>query len=525
MSVCFQRFVFWSGAVAFAAALTGCASLSPPVTHAEVAGFAAKLVDDLGVLPEPVNGPITVDDAVGRAVRFNQAIRAKELEAALSDARVRAQSGAMLPSVVAESDYYRRDRPMASHSNQSSTYASSSDLGNVSRDMALSWNILDFGLSYVRTRQSLDKALQQHEELRRVRARIVEETRSIFWRAVALEKLTPALARLDREVGDAIRLSRQAAQDLQVDPMTQITFQRDMLNLQRDLNQLDSGLAGATDQLKVLIGLPAIERLPLSSQRRSVSLPEVNESAEDDARIALSQRPEIRQHMYDLRITQDEVKATILQVLPGITLSRTFASDSNSFLLHSNWISWGARIAGNLMNLVRLPNDLDAIEAQKIVHRQNALATAAAVVMQVQVARARMAVLHRAYRDAERFTDAQRQLLLQVQTATKLGKVGQQALTREKLATLQAEVRSILAYADLHAAYAAYATARGDDLLVAGGPAAGHSNRHLFGGPAIGDAGQFYIVSSCPGRIMADRPCAENAFVPIPSVTREVVNH
>ena len=326
MSVGINRIAFWPAAVVCAAALTGCAALSPAVTQTEVSGFAAKLADDLAVVPEPVTAALTVDDAVARAIRFNLTLRAKELEVALADAKVRAQSGAMLPSIVAESDYYKRDRPMASRSNQSGTYSSSSDLANTSRDLALSWNILDFGLSYVRTRQSHDKALQQYEEARHVRARIVEETRSIFWRAVALEKLTPALTRLDREVGEAISLSRRATQDLQVDPMTQITFQRDMLNLQRDLNQLDSSLAGATDQLKISIGAPALDRLPLSSRRRTASLPEVNESADDDVRIALSQRPEIRQHMYDLRITQDEVKATLLQVLPGVTLSRTFAS-------------------------------------------------------------------------------------------------------------------------------------------------------------------------------------------------------
>ena len=258
MSVGSKRIAFWPTAAVCAAALTGCASLSPPVTQTEVSGFAAKLADDLAVVPEPATAPLTVDDAVARAIRFNLTLRAKELEVALADAKVRTQSGAMLPSVVAESDYYRRDRPMASRSNQSGTYSSSSDLANTSRDLALSWNILDFGLSYVRTRQSNDKALQQYEEARHVRARIVEETRSIFWRAVALEKLTPALAWLDLEVGEAIRLSRLATQDLRVDPMTQITFQRDMLNLQRDLNQLDSSLAGATDQLKVSIGAPAL---------------------------------------------------------------------------------------------------------------------------------------------------------------------------------------------------------------------------------------------------------------------------
>ena len=51
-------------------------------------------------------------------------------------------------------------------------------------------------------------------------------------------------------------------------------------------------------------------------------------------------------------------------------------------------------------------------------------------------------------------------------TAVKLGKIGRQALTREKLSTLAAEIRTILAFADLNAAAAAYATSKGEVLLA-----------------------------------------------------------
>jgi outer membrane protein TolC len=463
MSVDCSRVVSWICALACAMGLTACAAISPPLTNTEINAFTVTLTNDLNAPSLPTNGTITLDDAVARAIRFNHSIRAKELEAAVAEAKVRADSGDMLPSIVAETDFYRRDRPLLSRSNYSTGFATSSDTKTVSRDIALSWNILDLGLSYVRAKQGIDKAHQQQEESRRVTARIVEETRSLFWRAIALEKLAPALGRLDREVNEALKLSRLATQDLQIDPMAQITFQRELLNLQRDLNQLDAGLSGTTDQLKVSIGLPVTDKIKLVGTPSLITMTTLNDSAESDVNTALNQRAEIRQHIYDLRISADEIDATILQLLPGITLSRNFAKDSNSFLYHSNWISWGTRIAGNLVNLIRLPAELNLINAQSAAQRQNALATAATVVVQVHMARARIVTQRRAYRDAERFAQAQRQLLNQVQVAVRLGKVGQQALTREKLASLQANVRAILAFADLHAAYAMYATARGDD--------------------------------------------------------------
>jgi outer membrane protein TolC len=510
MSVGLSRITSLFCAVASAMALTGCAALSPPASEPEVAGFAARLIDEITATPEPLVGTLTIDDAVARAVRFNYTIRAKELEAALADAKYRTQGGGMLPSIVAESDYYGRDRPALSRSDQSTNYSTSSDIKSVSRDIALSWNILDFGLSFIRTKQGIDKAHQAHEEARRVTARIVEETRSIFWRAVALKKLTPAMAALDREVSEALRLSRQAEQGLQIDPMAQVSFQREMLNLQRDLNQMDAGLAGATEQLKASIGLPMAHHLALNSHRQTSKLPRLNDAADDDIRIALNQRPEIRQHIYDLRISADEIDATILQILPGVTFSRTFASDSNQYLYHPNWVSFGTRIAGNLVNLIRLPSDLDAIDAQILAHRQNALATAATIVVQVHMARARVAVQKRSHRDAERYAEAQRHILQQVRASVKLGKVGQQALAREKLSSLLADVRAVLAFADLHAAYAAYATARGDDALQPDQQAPKPSV------PAAVkvDASRFLVAGDC----QQHTTCVDHPITPVPSL-------
>lgn len=462
MSVGLCRTLAAALSIALVGLLAGCTALTPPVSDAEVADFTAPLARELASVQEPPAGVLTADDAVDRAVRHNQALRVKELEAALSVAKVSVQAGAMLPSIVAESAYYRRDRPMLSHSSGSPVYSTSADPRSISRDIALSWNILDFGLSYVRSRQALDRAWQAQEEARRVAMRIVEETRSTYWRAVALQKLQPEVKRLDREIAAMLALAGKAAADTQLDPMVSINYQRDILNAQRDLNQLDIALAGATDQLKQSVGLSSMPTLHLDRFHAGVKLDKPTESAEDDIAIALAQRPEIRQSMYDTRITSDEVYATILQVLPGISLNRTFSQDSNSFLLHSHWISWGAQVAGNLIGLLRLPANLDSVEAQQAINRQSALATAAAIVMQVHVSRARVAVQLRAYRDAVRFARAQRQLLDQVRISVRVGRASQQALLREKLAMLLAEVREIVAFADVQAAWAAYRSARGD---------------------------------------------------------------
>lgn len=446
--------------------LCGCATISPPVTEAQVTEFSARLNSELSMSSRPNSGPMTVDDAVASAIANNETARAKELETILAEAKATAQIGAILPKLLAESDYYRRDRPQMSRAAESQTYSTSFPTTSISRDITLSWNILDFGLSYIRYRQGLAKAHQQHEEMRRIRARIAEETRSTFWKAVALQYLAPAMARLNREVESALVLAQDASQNAMIDPLNSINYQRDILNLQRELNQILSSIAGSHEQLKQLTGLQGSSELRLDSSRHTNRIGLVLSSTQLDVAAALGRRPEIRQHMYDLRITQDEIDATILQVLPGVTFTASSSSDLNPLLLYASWASWGAKIVGNLMSIARLDADLDVVDRQGRLHRQSALATAATIVMQVHVARARMAVEHRNYRDAQRFADVQRRLLAQIRTAVESGKAARQAVTRERLATLLAEVRAMLAFAELQAALASYATAKGDDPII-----------------------------------------------------------
>jgi hypothetical protein len=105
-----------------------------------------------------------------------------------------------------------------------------------------------------------------------------------------------------------------------------------------------------------------------------------------------------------------------------------------------------------------------------------------------------------------------------VAAAVKLGKLGQQALTREKLATLQADVRGILAFAELHAAYASYATARGDELPDAAPPVSETAAHGPVVRPVKADIGQFLILDPCLSSSAGRKACHDEPPGSIPSL-------
>lgn len=461
-----MRHLLLVGSVPAVAAIQGCASLAPPLREAEVAGYTMRLAEALAAESPPIVGRLTAATAVERALRLNYDLRASTLEAELAEQRARVEAGGMLPEVLAQSERYRRNKPHLSRSSQSYGYSGSSDLATLSNTIALSWNVLDFGLSYIRTRQTENEAGKKWEETGIVAGRIIEDTRLSYWQAVALHTLTPRLARLDTEVAKAMDMSRRAEADRLLNPRDSISFQRDTLNLRREINDLFSQIAGADERLKSLIAAPAGSKLELDAKRSLDGLRLPRSSLSEDVMRALTQRPEIRQHIYDLRITADEVNAAVLRVLPNLSLNEAFNTDSNSFLLSNNWVSWTSTLAVHLIELVRLPAKLESIEHEQQVHRARMLAAAATIAMQVHVARARIGVELRAYRDAEEFAKAQKQLQRQTFSAFKAGRIGEQVLAQDDAAALLAEIRAILAFGELHAALAAYEVSLGEQVMT-----------------------------------------------------------
>lgn len=442
-------------------AVAGCSNLAPPVDGPQLELYTGSITEELVQSSPPVDGRLTADEAVRRAVAFNQQVQAARFEAAIEDAKARVERGELLPDVIADSEYYRRSKRSFSRSNRSTEYSTSSDLATLTRSIELSYNLLDFGLTLIRMRQAGDKANYKYEEVRRVALQISEETRGAYWRAVALQMLLPRIDKVTPHVNEALRLSGLAMQDVALDPVHFINFQRDLLNTRRELNDVFAGLAGSEHQLRNLANIMSPDPLVLEDHRNEAGIALPPRTGAEDVALALSLRPEMRQNFYEARITEQEVHATILNMLPGATLTQSLTGDSNSYLLHGNWIGWSARIAANLIEIVRLPDKLDAVDAQQEANKRNAMVAAAAIAMQVHVARARLAVEHAVYRDAEDFARNQATLLQQVKNQVLAGKLPEQMVAREELSTLLAQVRAIVAYGELEAAYAAYRSALG----------------------------------------------------------------
>lgn len=449
--------------------LAGCALSPTPFAEADLQVQAAARLERAATIRTPVSGTLTLPEAIQRAVQHNLDHQVEIYDIALRQAEIGTATAAMLPSLIAGASATRRDNVPASSSfnvltNTQNFGASTSQDQNLrTGDLALSWNILDFGLSYVRARQTADKVLIAKENRRRVVHKLVEDVRTAYWRAYAAQHLHQRMVGLERRTQAALARSLKAASDRETSPVTAMTYRRELIEIQRSVRELHRELVSAKIQLATLINELPSATFRLAPPKGSGVGPEFTRPPSELIAIAMERRPELREISYRRRINAHELDAALLELLPGIQLFVGPNYDSNSFLLNEHWVSWGAKASWNLIRLFQYPLKREVIESQDALLEQRDRAMALTVMTQIHVSRARMAVMARELETAKNYATTQSGLLHHIRAEYSANRVSEQTLLREELNDVVGHIRKHLAEANLQSARAALAAAVGVD--------------------------------------------------------------
>ena len=453
--------------------LSSCAIKPIPLTTGEV---RSRVKADRAVLTkdqEPLSGPIDLYEAMARALKYNLDARVELMHKMLAQTQLDLSHYAMLPRLAANAGFDGRNNFSGGvgHSlisGQDNLEPFTSSEKNVfSADLSLSWNVLDFGLSYIRAKQASDDVLIAEEERRRVANRVMQDVRTAYWRAVSAERILPSLNMLDEWVKIALEKSQAIQNERLSTPLVPLQYRLDLLNTQRYVQQLFRELSTAKLQLAALINLP-----PDQEQEMSLMVPEreagmlnlpLDMAVLEDR--ALAARPELRMIDYRRRINARETKAAILEMLPSLNLQAGGNYSSNEFLFHQNWAAYAARTSWNLLNIFRYPARAKTIEAQdKVLHTQN-LALTMAIMSQVHISVAQVAQAKNETSTAKLYHDTQSQISEQTRLSWRAARLSEQTVLRERVNQVAAQLRYDAAEAELQTAWAWLLTAVGEDVL------------------------------------------------------------
>ena len=419
---------------------------------------------------EAIGRTVDLYEAMARALKYNLDHQVEAAEQALRQRELDLSHYSLLPGLVAGSGYASRDKVNASSSQnaetgvQSLATSTSQDRRLRSADIVLSWNILDFGLSYVRARQAADKVLIQRELRRKVTLRILEDVRAAYWRAASAQELLGRIAHVETLARSAEADAQRQFSERETSAITALTYERELVEIQRSLGDLRRELETALIQLGALMNVRPGDRFRVATHRRGIAPPPAGKMSEL-IHSAVMNRPELREVEYRKRINEQEAHAALLELLPGAQLLAGANFDSNSFLLHDRWLNWGARASWNLMKVFAYPARREVVEAQDELLDRRSLAVTMAIMTQVYASRARYAGALRDHRTAARYRDVQHNLLSQIRKEAAAGRVARQTLVREELNAVVADARLDLAYAAAQGALANLKTSLGIDAI------------------------------------------------------------
>ncbi|MCK0129259.1 TolC family protein [Erythrobacter sp. F6033] len=440
--------------------LGACTTVPEPFTPAELNETATSNFQRVDAEQEPVSAPIDLYEAMARSLKYNLDYKVELMEIALRDRELDLQRYDMLPQLVASAGYGGRNNFAGASSlslitrRQSLEPSTSQERDLFTADLALSWDVLDFGLSYVRAKQGADEILIAQERRRKVANRVIEDVRSSYWRAVSAERLLTKLQELEGSVSTTLENSERLAERRLSAPLTALTYQRELLEIQAQIRKLQRELVVAKAQLAALMNLRPGTQFSLVLPDRTTELPAVQYAGEDMMMTALLNRPELREVSYRQRINSRELDAALLSALPSFRGILGVNVNSNDFLFNNNWVNYGAQASWNVLNLFRLPAHKKAVRAQDDLLEQRELALTMAVITQVHVSRARYGHFSQELETASRQMAVQDKILGQIRSGYKAGAMSRQTLLREEMNTLVSEVKYDIAYAEAQNAYA-----------------------------------------------------------------------
>ncbi|WP_431855227.1 TolC family protein [Azospirillum sp.] len=372
--------------------LGACAVAPDPIRPEQHFARAQADVGALYANQPPITGPLTQHEAVARALKYNYDHQLALTEAALQDRQFDVAVLNMMPRLAASAGYTGRNNENASSSlsiltrRQSLEPSTSQDQHRRTGDLAFSWNLLDFGVSYFQARQQADRAMIAVERRRRVVNNIVKEVRSAFWRAGTAQRLLPRIDPLMREAEKALAANTQIEAEALAPVMQTLEYRKNLLQVISQLRRLRSELSVAKAQLAALINVPPNTAFTVEEPPNA---PEVPRSLSVDVAtlemMGLSQRPELREEAYQERVDRNNLYKEITRLLPGLSLLGSLNFDSNSYLVNNLWAEAGVRATFNLVNLISAPATINAAETQIEVAKTRRMALSVAVLTQVNV--------------------------------------------------------------------------------------------------------------------------------------------
>lgn len=435
---------------------TGCGTHNPTtdvnLRKERSASFQDLMVKDAAI--EPVQTSMTLSMAIARAVKYNLDHRVKMMETAVAQEQLSLARMSYLPEVTAMAGYSSRNNEPGAISRSLATgdvsleYSTSQEKDHTITSLRGAWDVIDFGLTYYSVSQKTDEILIAQEQRRKVVQNIIQDVQEAYWRAYIAQELLGQVNAIATESDQALVRFKSLANTGKVDPKEGLGEQRELLQIRYNMRNLQEQLSQGRIHLNALLNLPPGTEYHLEAVSRE-SLPTITPNVSKLETMALMNRPELRIEDSKLKISQADVKKSVLEMLPHVEFWGELTDDTNEYLYNESWNEVGVQVSWNLLGAAQGLGKHGVYEAEEDLAEARHRALSMAVLAQVHLAVNRYGIALAKYEDASQLEDVSGKLSKMLQKdSQRVGKMGFDRI-RANLQATSSKMEGMLAYAEV----------------------------------------------------------------------------
>ena len=415
--------------------------------------------------------------AIAFGIKHNSNQRVQQLESVISEREQLINGFELLPELSANAGYKTLNElnPSTSSSYNPETdtfkpivlnntaYSVSEDLETTSGSGGITWNALDFGLSYVRAAQGADKMLITQELKRKATHNLVREIINAYFKAYSAELALSKIKDLKERSREALQDSAYIEELLVASPMDALFYQKELLDILKVLSEQERALINAKVELSVLMGIPLNRKYKLIKTRQPLT--EVNLDLESMEELALNLRPELMESRYQSRIARNEVRASIMSAMPTLSFTRNWSYSDSSFLYNESNYDYGANIGFNFISMFSAPARIKNSKTTREIEEERRMSLYMTVLSQLHIALSEYSQNYQDYSMARHYEDVANRIFYQTLQGEQAASFGEIETIREEVSLLVASLKKESAYANLQYGIAKVLTSIGLDYV------------------------------------------------------------
>ena len=435
----------WLMATLACLVLAGCASTSPqPFKEQDVDAQNISDRQKASAQSTPVTGPLSLQEAMARALKYNLQQRVRLLEEALALKQLDVNQLDMLPYLLAKAGYSSRDNDRLSLSRDiatgavSTTQAVSQDRTHTVSQLGLSWSLLDLGIGYYNSQQQANRVLIASERRRKAMHLLMQDVRSAYWRAASAQALQEKVQKTIEAAEDALRDARRVEQARLRNPLDSLRYQRQLLESLRLLESINQELSSAQIELAALINAPVAERIEViqpnwgkpKSKILALSVTEMES-------MAVKQNADLMEERLNVRNAVIETKKVLARLFPNLSFSYGVNYDTDNFQVNNRWNEAGVQLSFNLFNIFTADMQNKLAAAGVTLAEQRRITALMTVIAQVHLARLGLVNATAQYNRSEEIWQTDRKLAEHIAKR-------EEAQTQSRLERVSSETSAIL---------------------------------------------------------------------------------